>query len=220
MKCDRHSHVTLGGDYHSYLFPTIQVCVFYTFTSIIRLVESAYPFSLLLLPLSNVRNLHIFLYSGNMDGAVNNPQHYQPLSHALNPPFATARPRSPYSTPAYDGQQHHHQPSAVGQSHHGVDQDESDDPSGRPEEEEEEEEEEEVEGAVVHHPTTTTTTTTANEADAQISCAPSLYLFELSFECLTFCVLVLRIRALQTPFPHVASLVGLKDRRTRSHGLT
>lgn len=212
----------MGGDYHSYLFPTI--CVFYTFTSIIRLVESAYPFSLLLLPLSNVRNLHIFLYSGNMDGAVNNPQHYQPLSHALNPPFATARPRSPYPAPAYDGQQHHHnQPSAVGQSQQGVDQDESDDPSGRPEEEEEEEEEEEVEGAVVHHPTTTTTTTTtttANEADAQISCAPSLYLFELSFECLTFCALVHRIRALQTPFPHVASLDGLKDRRTRSHGST
>ena len=98
-----------------------------------------------------------------MDGTINNPQHYTPLSHALNPPFAATRPRSPYAAPPYDTQHQHPQQPQDQQSadHH----DPAADSSNRLEEEEEEEEEEEVEGAVVHH--TTTTTTTANDADAQ-----------------------------------------------------
>ena len=71
-----------------------------------------------------------------MDGTINNPQHYTPLSHALNPPFAATRPRSPYPAPPYDTQHQHPQQPQDQQSadHH----DPAADSSNRLEEEEEE----------------------------------------------------------------------------------
>lgn len=73
-----------------------------------------------------------------MDGTVaSNPQHYQPLSHALNP-VLTGRPHSPYTSYNPDGRDG----AATSNAH--ID-------GGVREEEEEEEEEEEVEGAVNTH---------------------------------------------------------------------
>lgn len=75
-----------------------------------------------------------------MDGTVaSNPQHYQPLSHALNPVLTTTgRPHSPYAPYGADPRD-----GAATTSAH-ID-------GGVREEEEEEEEEEEVEGAVNAH---------------------------------------------------------------------
>lgn len=88
-----------------------------------------------------------------MDGTVaSNPQHYQPLSHALNPELTTPRPHSPYAAYNPDGRDRAARTSAH------ID-------SGVREEEEEEEEEEEVEGAVNAH----TGASTGDGADGHAS---------------------------------------------------
>ena len=74
---------------------------------------------------------------------MDNPQHYQPLSHALHPPSTT---RSIYSTPT---------PSAYVQR-----QKTANDPARPPEEEEEEEEEDDDEGLVEEQ-------LNSNDADVQ-----------------------------------------------------
>ena len=92
-----------------------------------------------------------------------NPQHYQPLSHALRPPLAashSSRPRSPFRHVFNNSHQVHHQQQP--EQHTTTDHDAVAD-SDRHEEEEEEEEEEEVEGAVDHP----ASNTSGNRTDGQ-----------------------------------------------------